>query len=490
MAGFGGAGLAGVGLVAAGPAAVAAAPASQGPAQSTTADGSPGAWGDPATGFAEAQLPRPGALDGTVWSEAPAGFASLTELGQSGTTGGGRGRVVHVHSAAELRNAARALEPLVVILHGCIVFGSYEKLQVLSHKSFLGFGAGAEVVNAGFKLIRVSNVIFRNFTIRDSYIPGDFDGKRPDNDRDGIQVDTSHHIWVDHMHFARLGDGLVDTRKDCDLITYSWNVFADHNKALGEGWTENVITRLTLHHNWIRNTHQRNASIDNAAAAHVFNNLLEDISSYGMLGRNAARMVVEGNYFRDVRNPLRHQGSGGGLVSRDNIFTQCTGDTGIEFGTAFNPRDSYAYNIDPAAAVPALVQRFTGPARGTESTPSEVIRVALDGTGDVGSIRAAVGLIPSGSARAVTIELQPGVYREPAVIWKDRRNVTLRGATGRAEDVVLIAERGVTLWVAGDGTIVENLTVTSDMLQTGDVIRTTGSGVEYRNVTVLNGGAG
>ena len=168
------------------------------------------------------------------------------------------------------------------------------------------------MVNAGFRLINVTNVIFRNFTVRDSYIPGDFIGKRPDNDRDGIQMDTSHHIWVDHMYFARLGDGLVDVRKDCDNVTLSWNVFADHNKALGEGWTQNVVTRITLHHNWFRNTHQRNASLDNTAASHVFNNYLEDISSYGMLGRNGCLDRGGEQLFPGRPEPAAPSGTGWG----------------------------------------------------------------------------------------------------------------------------------------------------------------------------------
>ncbi|MGX9899034.1 pectate lyase family protein [Arthrobacter sp. SA17] len=157
------------------------------------------------SGFDEAGLPNSSALGGTVWSRHPAGFASLPGLGLDGTTGGAGGSIVHARTAAELRSFANASEALVVILHGSIVFDAYEKLRVQSNKSFLGAGSDAEVVNAGFKLINVANVIFRNFTVRDSYIPGDFEGKRPDNDRDGIQVDTSHHIWVDHMYFTRLG---------------------------------------------------------------------------------------------------------------------------------------------------------------------------------------------------------------------------------------------------------------------------------------------
>ncbi|WP_242633390.1 right-handed parallel beta-helix repeat-containing protein [Arthrobacter sp. S39] len=446
------------------------------------------------SGFAEAGLPVNRALGGgsagTAWTEAPEGFAGVAAHGRAGTTGGAGGRLVHASTPDELRAFAKSTEPLVVILHGELVFPQYEKLTVTANKSFLGAGEGAAVVNAGFKLISVSNVIFRNFTVRDSYIPGDFVGKRPDNDRDGIQMDTSTHVWVDHMYFTRLGDGLVDIRKDCDNVTLSWNVFADHNKALGEGWTQNVVTRLTLHHNWIRNTHQRNASLDNTAASHVYNNYLENISNYGMLGRNAALLVVEGNYFRDVRNPLHHQGPGGELVARDNVFEQCTGNTGQERGQCFDPAAAYAYELTPTTAVPALVRAFGGPLGGTESAPARVITVALDGTGDFASIRAAVGAIPPNNAGPVTVLLQPGTYHEPSVIWGDRRNVTLAGATGNAADVVLTNSEGVTLVVAADGSTVRDLTVTSDAPQDGDVLRATGRNVIYTNVAVLNGTSG
>lgn len=441
-------------------------------------------------GFAEAGLPVNHALGGGAWSDAPQGFAGITAHGRAGTTGGAGGRLVRANTPDQLRAFAKSTEPLVVILHGELVFPQYEKLTVTANKSFLGAGEGAAVVNAGFKLISVSNVVFRNFTVRDSYIPGDFVGKRPDNDRDGIQMDTCTHVWVDHMYFTRLGDGLVDIRKDCDNITLSWNVFADHNKALGEGWTQNVVTRLTLHHNWIRNTHQRNASLDNTAASHVYNNYLEDISSYGMLGRNAALLVVEGNYFRDVRNPLHHQGPGGELVARDNIFDGCTGNTGSQRGVSFDPAAAYAYELTPTTAVPALVRAFGGPLGGTEPAATKVITVALDGTGDFASIRAAVGAIPPNNPGPVTVLLQPGTYHEPAVIWGNRRNVTLAGATGNAADVVLTHSEGVTLVVAADGSTVRDLTVTSDTPQDGNVLHATGRNVTLANVTVLNGTSG
>src|SRR5688572_15182939 len=155
-----------------------------------------------------------------MWKQTPDGFASLPGYGLAGTTGGQSGRIVTAATIEELKNYAAAGEPLVIFIRGSLKAMDYIKIPVAANKSFIGVGAGAEVVNAGFKLINVSNVIFRNFTVRDAYIPGDWDGKRPDNDRDGLQLDTTHHVWVDHMKFERMGDGLIDTRKDSDLITY------------------------------------------------------------------------------------------------------------------------------------------------------------------------------------------------------------------------------------------------------------------------------
>lgn len=207
-----------------------------------------------------------------------------------------------------------------------------------------------------------------------------------------------------------------------------------------------------------------------------------------MLGRNAALLVVEGNYFRDVRNPLHHQGPGGELVAKDNTFDHCSGNTGQQRGTAFDP--AYAYQLTPTAAVSAIVRAFAGPLGGTAPEDRSVIVVALDGTGDFASIRAAVGAIPSNNPGPVTVLIQPGTYHEPAVIWGDRSNVTLAGATGLATDVVLTNSEGVTLLVAADGSAVRDLTVTSDTVQDGDVLKTTGRNVSYTNVAVLNGTAG
>ncbi|KNH20776.1 pectin esterase, partial [Arthrobacter sp. ZBG10] len=408
------------------------------------------------------------------WKQTPDGFASLPGYGLSRTTGGQAGRIVTAATLAQLQEYAAAVEPLVIFVKGSIRAEQYVKIPVAANKSFIGVGAGAEVVNAGFKLINVSNVIFRNFTVRDSYIPGDWDGKRPDNDRDGIQLDTTHHVWVDHMKFERMGDGLIDTRKDSDFLTYSWNVFADNNKALGVGWTDNAVTRMTIHHNWIRNTTQRNFSLDNTAAAHVYNNYLQDVGQYGMMGRNNAKVVLEANYFTAVQDPIVAKDPGTEVVNRDNIFESVRGRKD-NVGAAFDPAASYAYQADDAARVPDTVSAGAGPRENNAPNTADTITVALDGTGDFGSLQAAIGSIPHGSTKPRTITVKPGVYREVVNVWADRPNLTIQGATANPSDVVITydlpasgakffggtwgAVGSATLTVAATGTTVKNLTV-------------------------------
>jgi len=409
-----------------------------------------------------------------MWKQAPDGFASLPGYGLAGTTGGQSGRIVTAATIEELKNYAAAGEPLVIFIRGSLKATDYIKIPVAANKSFIGVGAGAEVVNAGFKLINVSNVIFRNFTVRDAYIPGDWDGKRPDNDRDGLQLDTTHHVWVDHMKFERMGDGLIDTRKDSDLITYSWNVFADNNKALGVGWTANAVTRMTIHHNWIRNTTQRNFSLDNTAAAHVYNNFLQDIGQYGMMGRNAAKVVLEGNSFSAVQDPIVAKDPATEVVNRDNVFNGTRGRKD-NVGAAFDPTQYYAYQKDDAGRVPDIVADGAGPLEDSAPNSSTEITVALDGTGDFGSLQAAIGSVPSGSTLPRTITVKPGIYRESVNIWADRPNLTIQGATANPADVVISydlpangakffggtwgAGGSATLNVLAEGTTVRNLTV-------------------------------
>ncbi len=311
----------------------------------------------------EAQAAAPGRETGTSrHSDRPHGFASLA----GGTTGGAGGEVVTVTDQAALAKYAAAKEPYVIRVAGSIAvapFGS--DIVVASDKTIIGVGDTGEIVHGELHLNPgTHNVVIRNLTIRDSYVEGDWDGKT--TDFDAIQMDSVHHVWIDHNRLTHMGDGLLDIRKDSEYITVSYNRFENHNKALGIGWTDNVRTQITIDHNWFTGTKQRNPSADNCAYAHLYNNYLsaqvadgDPQWTYGNWARGATRMVIENSYYDGVQHPYQADATAE-LVQRGSILKDTTGRHDA-WGDAFEPGDFYAYRLDPAAAVPALVKRFSGP---------------------------------------------------------------------------------------------------------------------------------
>ncbi|MER7175911.1 hypothetical protein ABT367_31290 [Streptomyces mesophilus] len=295
-------------------------------------------------------------------SDRPHGFASLA----GGTTGGEGGSVVTVRTQADLARYAAAPEPYVIRIAGAIEvapFGS--DIVVASDKTLVGVGTSGEIVHGELHLNPgTSNVIIRNLTIRDSYVEGNWDGKT--TDFDAIQMDSVHHVWIDHNRLTRMGDGLLDIRKDSDYITVSYNRFENHNKALGIGWTENTRTRITIDHNWFLGTKQRNPSADNCAYAHLYNNYLsaqvedgDPVWTYGNWARGTTKMVIENSYYDGVQHPYQADAEAE-LVERGSVLKDTTGRHD-EWGAAFDPRSFYSYRLDPAQAVPALVRAFSGP---------------------------------------------------------------------------------------------------------------------------------
>jgi pectate lyase len=287
------------------------------------------------------------------------GFATL----EGGTKGGGNATPTLVTTQAELRACATDTAPRVCRVKGTLTFSPFEEIKVTSQKTIIGSGKTAEIVMGGFFLnVGVHDVIIRNLTIRDSYIEGQYEeGGDNGGDRDGVQLDTVRNVWIDHCHFSHLGDGQIDSRKDTTLETVSWNILENHNKAFGIGWTDNVTAQITIHHNWLNNTTQRNPSTDNVLRAHLFNNLMENISSYGNYARGGTNMVLQNSVFVKVNNP--HYYDAGTLVATGNLYRDTTGDktsTGSNF-SFFDPSKFYAYKLDAASDIEALLARCAGP---------------------------------------------------------------------------------------------------------------------------------
>ncbi|MEQ4305600.1 RICIN domain-containing protein [Plantactinospora sp. B6F1] len=299
--------------------------------------------------------PQPTPTGGRTWSNTADGFAQ-------GTTGGAGGQTVTVNTQAQLNQYVTASAPYVIRVAGTITISPRgTELRVASNKTIIGVGTSGHIVGGGFFLgAGVSNVIIRNLTIRDTLMPDDDPGDDA-YDYDAIQMDTANRIWIDHNRLSRMNDGLIDSRKDTTNLTVSWNHLVDNNKTFGIGWTDNVTARITIHHNWFQNTRTRNPSADNIAYCHLYNNYVQNTSSYGHYIRGLTKGVVENSYFENSRNPYYVEA--GELVNRGNILVNSPWDSGkvTAKGSAFNPGSFYSYSLDPAAAVPALLRTYAGP---------------------------------------------------------------------------------------------------------------------------------
>jgi pectate lyase len=119
--------------------------------------------------------------------------------------------------------------------------------------------------------------------------------------------------------------------------------------------------QMTIHHNWIHDTVQRNPSTDNVLRAHLFNNLLENCESYGNYARGGTNMVLQNSVFVNVKDP--HYYDTGTLVATGNIFRNTTGQresSGTTF-SFFDPGTLYTYTLDPADQIETIVKRCAGP---------------------------------------------------------------------------------------------------------------------------------
>lgn len=388
-----------------------------------------------------------------AWATASAdGFASVNALGQNGTYGGRDGKTVTVKTLADLEKYATAPEPYVIVVAATINMNPVGKeIKVQSDKTIVGAGTSGHIVGGGFFLGQgVHNVIIRNLTIRDAY-QGVWNDK--EHDFDAIQMDGAHHVWIDHNDLRHMADGLIDSRKDTTYLTVSWNKLSQENKAFGIGWTDNVTADMTIHHNWIRETEQRNPSTDNVAHAHLYNNYLEDeagtsiTASYGNYSRGKTNMVLENSYFQGLKNPVTRDATAT-VVQRGNVFSGTSGrnESGGS-GAAWDPKKYYAYTLDKAADVPALLKAGAGPratigtavtTATTKAAAATTLTVAKDGSGQYTSVQAAVNAVPANNPSRVVIAVKPGTYRELVKVPSNKPHVTIQGTGGSRKDVTIV----------------------------------------------------
>lgn len=234
-------------------------------------------------------------------------------------------------------------------------------VRVGSNKSILGATEDAGIYGHGFSIIRQRNVIIRGLHFCCAIAPDD-----------GVRIDNSTNVWVDHNEFYSdrdhdkdYYDGLVDINNGADYVTISWNKFHDHFKTslIGSsddsGHSDIGKLHVTYHHNYFLNCYSRVPSI-RFGTAHIYNNYYENIEGSGINSRMGAQVLVESNLFRNTKRPIstnldsREEGY---AVERNNDFGGSENNI-TRIGTFTEP--PYTYRLDRISKLRYLVERNAG----------------------------------------------------------------------------------------------------------------------------------
>lgn len=234
------------------------------------------------------------------------------------------------------------------------------RISIASNKTLVGMGSGARILGASFDLSGVKNVIIRQVAIEDVN-PGLVEAG------DGVTVNNSSHVWIDHVTFKLISDGHVDIQNSRNT-TLSWNRFDGVNPAVcgSQHHYTNMVqdSQVTLHHNFWDRASGRNPKLSGTATrAHLFNNYWLNITYFAITAGEGAHAKVEGNFFANSAKP--HWNGGTGLIDANLASNRYTGisatdperDTGQK---VFGDVTMYPYSLDPVDNLPALLSAGAG----------------------------------------------------------------------------------------------------------------------------------
>jgi pectate lyase len=174
-----------------------------------------------------------------------------------------------------------------------------------SYVTLEGVGNDAVANGWGVRLKSASNIEVSNLGLMNcNSTAGDNVGMQQNND----------HVWIHNcdLFYGNAGsdadqikgDGALDN-KTSTYITLSYNHFWDNGKAsllgLSEGTTSGLY--ITYHHNWFDHSDSRHPRV-RYYSAHIYNNYFDGVSKYGSGSTLGSSLFIEGNYFRNSKNPM------------------------------------------------------------------------------------------------------------------------------------------------------------------------------------------
>ncbi|MFF6991830.1 polysaccharide lyase family 1 protein [Streptomyces sp. NPDC010273] len=277
-----------------------------------------------------------------------------------------------------------------------------------ANTTVIGIGKHAGFKGASLQIKAVDNVIVRNLSFESpldcfpQWDPTDGDTGNWNSEYDSAVIYGSTHVWLDHntftdgahpdsslpTYYGRIfeqHDGELDVVKGADYVTASWNVFTDHDKTILIGNSDSASTaavdrghlKVTLHHNLFSNLVERAPRVRFGQVDSYNNHFVAEPGygySYG-IGLES-QLVAEHNAFTvpagiDEATILK-KWSEAPLTADDNYVNGKLTDliavhnAGVpteilQSGAGWTP--TLRTKIDPAKAVPYLVDRGAGAGR-------------------------------------------------------------------------------------------------------------------------------
>lgn len=279
------------------------------------------------------------------------------------------------NTACDNGNGGKTEDPRVsatcdVQEHASTSYRNEVSLKVASNKTVIGIGSGsgAAIRGASLNMSGSQQVILRNLKVYDI-------NPHLVEAGDGITLQGSKFIWLDHLLLAQISDGFVDIGNSAgtsfdDNITLSWIHFDGRapNQCGGKHHYVNFVDngRVTYHHNWYDNASGRNPKLGGATTqVHFFNNYWLNITYFCLTTQKDAQARVESNYFENSVKPHWRQTDGNGTagiaIDSGNVYTGASTatsgrDTG---GTVFSV--PYTYTKETGEAAKASVVKCSGP---------------------------------------------------------------------------------------------------------------------------------
>ncbi len=360
-----------------------------------------------------------------------------------GTTGGAGGKVVKANTFSQLQAYLQSADPYIVIVDHDISTGikcyvddintgkllddqsgasgvetTYgERIMVAPNKTLIGV-VDPETGNAPlfshitFVMQTVDNIIIRNCRFTMKGVPvlkagenkivalrngvqtevGDPDCIGIQADKKSAKTDWGAHIWIDHCEFFNGDaadkdryDGLLDCKNNVQWLTFSYNLFHDHDKSSlwgkGDSDVYEGCRTISFHHNFFNNIQGSRLPLQRGGHVHYYNNYMLGCED-GWDVRPGAVAYEEACYFENTKSPIRSDRGGSLNINKtegydciykgcDNLMEGYTNIDGAKISKSYSvtttdwvPTQAVStytqHHLDKTADVPALCQKYSG----------------------------------------------------------------------------------------------------------------------------------